>query len=87
MQAPRDRPDRVRELGTILKKQPSFSETAAAPDGSLATLIAEGSEKRTLELLATAEAIFREGDKDGNGLLDYGSLKQLAVAGPSMRRS
>jgi hypothetical protein len=31
-----------------------------------------------LKTIATAESIFREGDKDQNGTLDYGSLAQLS---------
>jgi hypothetical protein len=34
-----------------------------------------------LKTINTAEAIFREGDKDQNGALDYGSLAQLGQTG------
>jgi hypothetical protein len=34
-----------------------------------------------LKRIATAQSIFREGDKDQNGVLDYGTLAQLARAG------
>jgi hypothetical protein len=34
----------------------------------------------TLKTIAMAESIFREGDKDGNGALDYASLAQLGQA-------
>src|SRR5262249_43257560 len=33
-----------------------------------------------LKTLQTCQTIFREGDKDGNGRLDYGSLPQLSAA-------
>jgi hypothetical protein len=33
-----------------------------------------------LKTIATAESIFREGDRDGNGALDYASLAQLGRA-------
>jgi hypothetical protein len=33
-----------------------------------------------LKTIATSESIFREGDKDQNGALDYGSLAQLEQA-------
>lgn len=32
-----------------------------------------------LKTIATSESIFREGDKDGNGTLDYGSRTQLSA--------
>jgi hypothetical protein len=32
---------------------------------------------RALRTISTAQGIFREGDKDGNGALDYGTLAQL----------
>lgn len=32
----------------------------------------------SLKTIAKAESIFREGDKDGNGSLDYGTLAQLS---------
>ena len=31
-----------------------------------------------LKTIATSQSIFREGDKDGNGVLDYASLAQLS---------
>jgi hypothetical protein len=34
-----------------------------------------------LKRIAAAQSIFREGDKDQNGALDYGTLAQLAKAG------
>lgn len=34
----------------------------------------------TLKAIATAQSIFREGDRDGNGALDYGTLQKLAEA-------
>jgi hypothetical protein len=34
-----------------------------------------------LKTIGTSEAIFREGDKDGNGVLDYGSLELLSKTG------
>src|SRR5262245_33825620 len=33
-----------------------------------------------LRSIATAETVFREGDKDGNGKRDYGTLAQLSQA-------
>jgi hypothetical protein len=33
-----------------------------------------------LKTIATSQAIFREGDKDGNGVLDYGTLEALGKA-------
>jgi hypothetical protein len=40
----------------------------------------EQSAKRALWTIAEAQSIFREGDKDGNGVLDYGTLAQLGAA-------
>jgi hypothetical protein len=44
---------------------------------------ARGSDPRavigSLKTIATAQLLFREGDKDGNGKLDYGSLSDLAT--------
>jgi hypothetical protein len=40
----------------------------------------ELSAKRALYTIADAQSIFREGDKDGNGALDYGTLAQLGKA-------
>ncbi|MGE0712868.1 MAG: hypothetical protein AB7N76_14110 [Planctomycetota bacterium] len=33
-----------------------------------------------LRVIASAQALFREGDRDGDGRLDYGTLQQLAAA-------
>jgi hypothetical protein len=40
----------------------------------------ERSALQALKTIAIAESIFREGDKDGNGALDYGTLEQLGRA-------
>jgi hypothetical protein len=48
----------------VLQPRPGVSPDAAAI-GALKTI-------------ATSESIFREGDKDRNGALDYGSLAQLS---------
>jgi hypothetical protein len=40
----------------------------------------ERSAIEALKTIATAESVFREGDKDGNGALDYGTLAQLGEA-------
>jgi hypothetical protein len=40
----------------------------------------ESSAIHSLRTIATAESLFREGDKDGNGALDYGTLAQLGEA-------
>ncbi len=33
-----------------------------------------------LKTLSTAQALFREGDKDGDGVLDHGTLEELSAA-------
>lgn len=54
-----------------------------APGSPFASVAREGNEAAAigaLKTLATCQAIFREGDKDQNNELDYGTLAQLAKA-------
>ncbi|MEZ0228914.1 MAG: DUF2059 domain-containing protein [Planctomycetota bacterium] len=59
--------------GWLEKKlqEPGSPFAAVAVDGNEASAIG------ALKTIATSQAIFREGDKDANGELDYGTLEQL----------
>jgi hypothetical protein len=57
-----------------LENDPNSELSQAKKHGNEASAIG------ALKTLTTAEAIFREGDKDGNGELDYGDLKALGKA-------
>lgn len=70
---------RVREAGSSGRLRRKLTdlrvgEGRGGPDGNEAAAIG------ALKTLVTAQTLFREGDKEGDGVLDYGTLTELSRA-------